>query len=108
APCRPAADRTESCFPPLQRDSDAACTCQAASCRPPPGATCMADTPLLFTPTHLGDIALSNRIVMAPLTRDRAIAGQVPNPLAVEYYAQRASAGLIIAEGTQINPLGQG
>jgi len=63
---------------------------------------------LLFSPTTLGDIALANRIVMAPLTRDRAVAGQVPSPLAVEYYAQRASAGLIVAEGTQINPLGQG
>ncbi|KRG37803.1 N-ethylmaleimide reductase [Stenotrophomonas panacihumi] len=62
----------------------------------------------LFTPTQLGDIPLANRIVMAPLTRDRAVAGQVPNPLAVEYYAQRASGGLLIAEGTQINPLGQG
>ncbi len=62
----------------------------------------------LFTPTLLGDIPLANRIVMAPLTRDRAVAGQVPNPLAIEYYAQRASGGLLIAEGTQINPLGQG
>ncbi len=63
---------------------------------------------VLFTPTRLGDIALANRLVMAPLTRNRALAGQVPNPLAIEYYAQRASAGLIVAEGTQINPLGQG
>jgi N-ethylmaleimide reductase len=56
----------------------------------------------------MGDIALANRVVMAPLTRDRAIAGRVPSPLAVDYYRQRASAGLIIAEATQINPLGQG
>lgn len=63
---------------------------------------------LLFTPTRLGDIALANRVVMAPLTRDRAVEGRVPSPLAVEYYRQRASAGLIIAEATQISPLGQG
>lgn len=68
----------------------------------------MAAADLLFTPTRLGDIPLANRVVMAPLTRDRAIAGQVPTPLSIEYYAQRASAGLIVAEGTQINALGQG
>ena len=71
-------------------------------------STPAAATQALFTPTHLGDIPLANRVVMAPLTRDRAVAGQVPNPLAIEYYAQRASAGLIVAEGTQISPLGQG
>ena len=49
----------------------------------------------LFEPTRLGDIALANRIVMAPLTRNRALAGNVPGPLTVEYYRQRASAGLI-------------
>jgi len=63
---------------------------------------------ILFSPTQLGDIALANRVVMAPLTRDRAIDGRVPTPLAIDYYRQRASAGLIIAEATQINPLGQG
>ena len=63
---------------------------------------------LLFTPTRLGSIDLRNRIAMAPLTRNRAIEGRVPNPLAVQYYQQRASAGLIIAEATQISPLGQG
>ncbi|MFH1815213.1 MAG: alkene reductase [Pseudomonadota bacterium] len=62
----------------------------------------------LFDPLKLGDIALNNRIVMAPLTRNRALPGQVPGPLAVEYYTQRASAGLIIAEATQVNPMGQG
>ncbi len=63
---------------------------------------------LLFTPVRLGALALANRIVMAPLTRDRAGVDQVPGPLAAEYYGQRASAGLIVAEGTQISPLGQG
>ncbi|MDT3528749.1 alkene reductase [Stenotrophomonas pavanii] len=63
---------------------------------------------LLFTPTRLGDIAVANRIAMAPLTRNRALPDRVPSPLAVTYYRQRASAGLIIAEATQISPLGQG
>ncbi len=64
--------------------------------------------PTLFDPVQLGDIALANRIVMAPLTRNRAVAGRVPSPLAVTYYAQRADAGLIVTEATQISPLGQG
>jgi len=54
----------------------------------------------LFTPTRLGAIEVANRIAMAPLTRNRAIEGRVPNPLAIQYYQQRASAGLIIAEAT--------
>ena len=54
----------------------------------------------LFTPTNLGDLHLPNRIVMAPLTRCRADADHVPTPLMAEYYAQRASAGLIVAEAT--------
>jgi N-ethylmaleimide reductase len=62
----------------------------------------------LFTPTRLGSIPLANRIVMAPLTRNRAIGDRVPTPMAVEYYGQRASAGLIISEATQVSPLGQG
>jgi N-ethylmaleimide reductase len=62
----------------------------------------------LFEPIQIGDIALANRIVMAPLTRNRAIEGQVAGPLTVEYYRQRATAGLIIAEATQISPSAQG
>lgn len=62
----------------------------------------------LFDPILLGDIPLANRIVMAPLTRNRAVAGQMPGPLTVEYYRQRASAGLIIAEASQISPMAQG
>jgi N-ethylmaleimide reductase len=66
----------------------------------------------LFDPLQLGDIALANRIVMAPLTRDRAGPGRTPQPLNAEYYAQRADAatgaGLIISEGTQVDALGQG
>lgn len=62
----------------------------------------------LFEPYKLGSITLSNRAVMAPLTRNRALAGLVPNPLAIEYYGQRASAGLLISEATQISQQGQG
>lgn len=62
----------------------------------------------LFDPYRLGDITLSNRVVMAPLTRNRAVAGLVPNPLAVEYYRQRASAGLIVTEATQVSDTAQG
>ncbi|CCP16606.1 N-ethylmaleimide reductase [Stenotrophomonas maltophilia RA8] len=67
----------------------------------------MTDTPL-FQPYVLGPLTLANRIVMAPLTRNRAGAGLVPNPLAATYYAQRASAGLIITEATQISAQAQG
>ena len=63
--------------------------------------------PSLFDPLQLGALTLSNRIVMAPLTRNRS-RGLLPGPLAVDYYRQRASAGLIISEGAQINPEGQG
>ncbi|HEX7384171.1 MAG TPA: alkene reductase, partial [Burkholderiaceae bacterium] len=62
----------------------------------------------LFDPLTAGDIALANRIVMAPLTRDRAGAGQVPTPLMAEYYRQRASAGLIVTEASQVCAEGQG
>jgi N-ethylmaleimide reductase len=63
---------------------------------------------LLFTPYRLGHLDLGNRLVMAPMTRSRAIAGNVPNPLAASYYAQRASAGLIVSEATQVSPQGVG
>lgn len=62
----------------------------------------------LFDPIQIGDIALANRIVMAPLTRNRAIEGNRPGPLTVEYYRQRATAGLIIAEASPISPMAQG
>ena len=62
----------------------------------------------LFDPIRLGDLDLANRVVMAPLTRNRAAPGQVPSDFAVEYYRQRASAGLIITEASQICPEGQG
>jgi N-ethylmaleimide reductase len=66
------------------------------------------DSPLL-QPFRLGDLTLPNRVVMAPLTRNRATHGSdVPNELAATYYRQRASAGLIVSEGTQISQQGQG
>ncbi|MCW2566263.1 MAG: alkene reductase [Mycobacterium sp.] len=64
--------------------------------------------PTLFEPFSLGKLDLANRLVMAPLTRNRAGAGMVPQDIAVEYYRQRASAGLIITEGTQPSAVGQG
>ncbi len=63
---------------------------------------------ILFSPLRLGAIELRNRIVMAPMTRMRAGQGNAPTALNVEYYAQRASAGLIVTEGTAISPQGQG
>ena len=62
----------------------------------------------LFEPLQVGDLVLPNRIVMAPLTRCRASADRVPNALMAEYYAQRASAGLIISEATSVTPMGVG
>lgn len=62
----------------------------------------------LFAPAVLGSVPLHNRIIMAPLTRSRAADGNVPYELNARYYAQRASAGLIISEATQISAQGQG
>ncbi|MDE1894475.1 MAG: alkene reductase, partial [Xanthomonadaceae bacterium] len=62
----------------------------------------------LFTPAHVGRYTLPNRLVMAPMTRSRADADGTPGDLAVEYYAQRASVGLIVTEGTQPSADGQG
>jgi len=62
----------------------------------------------LFSPLKIGNITLKNRIVMAPLTRCRSVNEHIPNELMSQYYAQRASAGLIITEATQITPQGLG
>ncbi len=64
--------------------------------------------PELFTPVQLGPYSLANRMVMAPLTRNRAGPGGVPQALNAAYYAQRATAGLIVTEATQISPQGIG
>jgi N-ethylmaleimide reductase len=63
---------------------------------------------LLLEPFSLGDLGLANRMVMAPMTRCRAVGANVPGPLTATYYAQRASAGLIITEGSQVSPGGVG
>ena len=62
----------------------------------------------LFTPIEVGNFELKNRIVMAPLTRNRAGPGNVPQELNAEYYAQRASAGLLITEATPVSEMGHG
>lgn len=67
-----------------------------------------ASVDVLFQPITVGALNLPNRIVMAPLTRNRAGEGNVQGELNATYYAQRASAGLIIAEATQVVPEGQG
>ena len=62
----------------------------------------------VFSPFDLGSVHLPNRVVMAPMTRNRAGPGDVPGQISVTYYVQRASAGLIITEGTQVSAQGQG
>lgn len=64
--------------------------------------------PTLFDPIHIGDLTLKNRIILAPLTRSRAAEGRVPQALNVEYYRQRAGAGLILTEATSVSPQGVG
>lgn len=64
--------------------------------------------PTLFDPLQLGPLTLPNRVVMAPLTRLRGTPDHIPTPIIAEYYAQRASAGLIISEGTPVSPMGVG
>jgi N-ethylmaleimide reductase len=65
-------------------------------------------TASLFSQSTLGTLELSNRLVMAPMTRNRAVEANTPNDLMAEYYAQRAGAGLIITEGTTPSPNGAG
>ena len=62
----------------------------------------------LFAPARLGPLALRNHLVMAPMTRSRAVEANTPNALMAEYYGQRASAGLIVTEGTSPSPNGTG
>lgn len=63
---------------------------------------------MLFSTYQLGHLQLPNRVVLPLMTRSRATKGDVPTDLMAEYYAQRATAGLIVSEGTQISPEGQG
>ena len=67
-----------------------------------------ATTETLLSPIQMGPYSLRNRMAMAPMTRNRAVEGEVPSELAVTYYAQRASAGLLITEATQVAPEGVG
>src|SRR5580704_16624008 len=62
----------------------------------------------IFSPFRLGPLDLPNRVVMAPMTRNRAGPGNVPSELNATYYAQRAGAGLIVAEASQVSPQGLG
>jgi 2,4-dienoyl-CoA reductase-like NADH-dependent reductase (Old Yellow Enzyme family) len=64
--------------------------------------------PTLLTPLQVGDLHLPNRVVMAPLTRSRAVDRRIPNELMREYYVQRASAGMILTEATAVSPMGVG
>ena len=68
----------------------------------------MTTSPSLFSPVRIGALELPHRVFMAPLTRCRASEGNVPNAMNVEYYQQRASAGLIISEATSVSPRGHG
>lgn len=63
---------------------------------------------LLLSRTQVGKLSLNNRMIMAPMTRSRAGAGDAATPLMAEYYSQRASAGLIISEGSQVSAQGKG
>jgi len=74
----------------------------------PPEHVALSAARDLLAPVRLGPYTLANRIVMAPMTRNRAGAGNVPQPMNAEYYAQRAAAGLIITEASQISPQGVG
>ena len=73
-----------------------------------PAMTQTAQAIDIFSPYRLRSLQLPNRLVMAPMTRNRAGRGEVPTALAATYYAQRASAGLIVTEGTQVSQQGQG
>src|ERR1700681_583831 len=68
----------------------------------------MMTAPDIFSPLRLGPLLLPNRVVMAPMTRNRAGPGHVPGALNATYYAQRSSAGLIVSEATQVSPQGVG
>ncbi len=64
--------------------------------------------PTLLDPITVGDLPLPNRVFMAPLTRSRAVDRRIPNALMLEYYVQRAGAGLILSEATAVTPMGVG
>jgi N-ethylmaleimide reductase len=79
-----------------------------SSAPPPVNVNGSMSVPDILSPFQLGPLALPNRVVMAPMTRNRAGPGNVPGELNAAYYAQRASAGLIVSEATQVSPQGVG
>ncbi len=68
----------------------------------------VTDRTVLFSPLALGALQLPNRVLMAPLTRNRAHGDGTPKAMAIDYYRQRASAGLIVSEATQVSAMGKG
>ena len=80
----------------------------ATAPRPAPLPHAEPQPAALFNSYTLGGLPLANRMVLSSMTRSRAIDGNVPSPLAPHYYVQRASAGLILTEATQVSPQGVG
>ena len=78
------------------------------SVEPQPGKSGNAYPDMLFKPLSMGALELPNRVLMAPLTRNRAHPDGTPHEMAITYYRQRASAGLIFTEATQVSPIGKG
>ncbi len=76
------------------------------ACRTGPGDIIMSAD--LFEPFQLGDLTLANRMVMAPMTRNRATENGVLPPMMATYYQQRASAGLVVTESAPVSPEGVG
>jgi|HubBroStandDraft_3_1064219.scaffolds.fasta_scaffold00105_2 N-ethylmaleimide reductase len=106
-------DAAKAARTPGIHPSDAAASGSGAAGSPSSGsdATGAASLPVglqLLSPVQLGALRLPNRVVMAPMTRTRAGEGNVPTPLNATYYEQRASAGLIVTEATQVSPQGVG
>ena len=92
-----------------ENDTERECNVNAVLERSPSPVRCEATGRTLFTPVRLGELELANRVVMAPMTRNRAAnPGRIPTPLMAEYYRQRASAGLIVTEATHVSPEGVG
>src|SRR5664280_1106160 len=85
-----------------------ACSFVAADCRNPHSSTQLPRILMLFVPLLSRPLQLKNRLVMSPMTRNRAVDAKTPNALMAEYYSQRSGAGLIITEGTSPSPNGLG
>src|ERR1039458_1814059 len=90
------------------REQVMACSFVAADCRNPHSSTQLPRILMLFEPLLSRPLQLKNRLVMSPMTRNRAVDANTPNALMAEYYSHRAGAGLIITEGTSPSPNGLG